>query len=60
VIDRTGRFTISDVPPGTYHLAVWNANLKGPEKVVTVATGKTVEVDIAIRRASAPSETRLP
>ncbi len=49
-IDRKGRFSITDVPPGTYQLAVWNANLKGPEKAVTVAAGKTVEETITIRR----------
>ena len=50
VIDRKGRFTIKDVPPGTYQLAVWNANLQGPEKAVTITAGKTVEEAITIRR----------
>jgi plastocyanin len=50
VIDRKGRFTIADVPPGTYQLAVWNATLQGPEKTVTVAAGKTVEEELSIRR----------
>lgn len=50
VVDRKGRFSIGDVPPGTYHLAVWNAALKGPERTITVAEGRTLEETITIRR----------
>jgi plastocyanin len=50
VIDRKGRFTLADVPPGTWQLAVWNANLQAPERPVTVAAGKTVEETITIKR----------
>jgi plastocyanin len=50
VVDRKGRFTIRDVPPGTYPLAVWNSTLKGPEKAVTVVAGKTVEETVPLRR----------
>jgi plastocyanin len=50
VIDRKGRYSITGVPPGTWQLAVWNANLPGPEKAITVTEGKTVEEDITIRR----------
>jgi plastocyanin len=49
-VDRKGRYTIADVPPGTYQLSVWNANLQGPEKTITVAAGKTVEEPIALKR----------
>jgi plastocyanin len=49
VIDRKGRFTIKDVPRGTYQLAVWNAALQGPDRAVTVESGKTVEEAITIR-----------
>jgi plastocyanin len=49
-VDRKGRFTISDVPAGTWRLAVWNANLAGPEREVTVVAGKTVEEAITVKR----------
>ena len=50
VVDRKGRFSIGDVPPGTYRLAVWNAALKGPERTITVAAGKAVEETVTIGR----------
>jgi plastocyanin len=50
VVDRKGRFVIADVPPGTYRLAVWNANLPGTEKTVTIAAGKTSEETLSIQR----------
>lgn len=50
VVDAKGSFTIKDVPPGTYQLAVWNAKLKAPEKPVTVAAGKTVEETFSLKR----------
>jgi plastocyanin len=48
-LDRKGRFRIENVPPGTYALAVWNAHVKGPERTVTVAEGKTVEETFALK-----------
>jgi len=50
VVDKKGAYSIQNVPPGTYQLAVWNAKLKGPEKSVTVAAGKTVEENLTLRR----------
>ena len=50
-VDAKGHYVIKDVPPGTYQLAVWNAaKLKAPDKGVTVAAGKTVQENIAIKR----------
>jgi len=49
-VDKKGAYVIKNVPPGTYQLAVWNAKLKGPEKSVTVAAGKTVEENITVKR----------
>jgi plastocyanin len=44
-----GRFTITDVPPGTYRLTVWHELLGLTERPVTVsaATATTVDVDLA-------------
>ncbi len=49
-VDRKGRFTIPDVPPGTWALAVWNAHLDGAERTVTVADGKTVEETFTLKQ----------
>lgn len=49
-VDAKGHYVIKDVPPGTYKVAVWNSHLKAPDKPVTVAAGKTVEVDFAVKR----------
>ncbi len=49
-VDREGRFTLKDVPPGTYTVAVWNSHLKAAEKTVTVTAGATVEVNLTVQR----------
>jgi plastocyanin len=49
-VDKTGHYAIKNVPPGTYKLDVWNSHLKTPEKSVTVAAGKTVTENIAVKR----------
>ncbi len=49
-VDKKGHFTIKNVPPSTYQLAVWNAHLKGPEKSVTVTAGKTTEETLTVKR----------
>jgi hypothetical protein len=36
-----GRFTIDNVPPGTYELRVWHEALKGTALKIRVAAGKT-------------------
>lgn len=50
VVDKTGRYSIKNVPPGTYKLAVWNSHLKSPEMSVTVAAGKPVTENITVKR----------
>jgi len=49
-LDGKGRYAIKDVPPGSYTLAVWNANLPGSERTVAVAAGKVVEESFSLRR----------
>ncbi len=49
-VDRKGHYTIENVPPGTYALAVWNAHLAGAERTVTVADGKTAEETFALKQ----------
>src|SRR5215467_6062978 len=35
VVDKTGHFTIKNVPPGTYESAIWNPKLKAGDQSVT-------------------------
>jgi plastocyanin len=49
-VDAQGRYTIKDVPAGTYKLAVWNSHLKAPDRPVTVAAGKAVTADFSLKR----------
>jgi plastocyanin len=48
-VDRRGKFTLKEVPPGTYRLTVWNAHLEGTEKTITIAAGKTAEETLTLR-----------
>lgn len=50
VVDSTGKFTINDVPPGNYELAVWNSHLKATAKQITVVDGKTAEASFSLHR----------
>ncbi len=49
-VDAKGHYVIKDVPPGSYQLGVWNAHLKAAPKPVTVAAGKTVDVNFDVKR----------
>ncbi len=49
-VDKSGRYTLKDVPPGTYKLAVWNSHLKAPDRSVTVAAGRTVQENVTVKR----------
>ena len=44
-----GRFTIDNVPPGTYELRVWHEALKGAPQQVTVSAGKPAAVTFQLR-----------
>ena len=39
-----GRFTLDNIPPGTYELRVWHESLKGAPQKITVAAGKPTEI----------------
>jgi plastocyanin len=49
-VDKKGHFTIANVPPGTWQVAIWNSRLKGAEKSVTVAPGQTVTLSLSVKR----------
>ncbi|MGH9221957.1 MAG: carboxypeptidase regulatory-like domain-containing protein [Vicinamibacterales bacterium] len=44
-----GRFTIDNVPPGTYELRVWHEALKGAPQKVTVSAAKPAEVSFVMK-----------
>jgi plastocyanin len=48
VTGANGRFTIDQVPPGTYTLRVWHELLGSIERPVTVESDKTATVDVAL------------
>ena len=49
VSGANGRFTIDNVPPGTYELRVWHEALKGAPQKVTVSAGKPAEVSLQLK-----------
>jgi hypothetical protein len=48
--DDQGRFTITDVPPGTYKLVVWHPYIRTQiERTVTIGSKGTVEAHLSVR-----------
>ena len=50
VSDKGGKYTIDNVPPGNYVLAVWHAKAKAQPKSITVEAGKPLTVDFVLAR----------
>jgi len=44
-----GKFTLDNIPPGTYELRVWHEALKGAPQKVTVVAGKPAEVNFQLK-----------
>ncbi|MDE3155741.1 MAG: carboxypeptidase regulatory-like domain-containing protein [Acidobacteriota bacterium] len=50
VSDASGQYTIKDVPPGQYTLAVWHeGKLKAAPKTITVTAGKPLSEDFTLQ-----------
>lgn len=48
--DEEGRFSITDVPPGTYKLVIWHPYVRtANERTVVVGKNETVEANIAVQ-----------
>lgn len=43
-----GSYSLADVPPGTYHLSVWQETLGTKTQDITVEAGKTASADITL------------
>jgi plastocyanin len=50
VTDKTGKYTIKGVPAGKYTLVAWSEKLKEGKQAVTVENGKSVTVDLTLRK----------
>jgi plastocyanin len=50
VVDASGKFTIADVPPGSYELDVWNPKLKAGPQQITVTASKSTSVKFSLAR----------
>ena len=44
-----GKFTLDNIPPGTYELRVWHESLKGAPQKITVVAGKPAEVNFQLK-----------
>ena len=49
VSSANGRFTHTDVPPGSYELHIWHETLTSAPQRVTVAAGRVTDVAIAMK-----------
>ncbi len=49
VTGADGRFSLADVPPGTYQLRVWHEALKGAPRRITVVSGKAADVTLQMK-----------
>jgi hypothetical protein len=49
VTGADGRFTLPEVPPGTYQLRVWHESLKTADQRLTVTPGQPVTVNVEMR-----------
>ena len=50
VTEHDGKFTINNVPAGTYKITAWSEKLKAQETSVTVADGKTANVVVKLAK----------
>jgi len=44
-----GKFSLNNVPPGTYELRVWHESLKGAPQKITVVAGKPTEINFQLK-----------
>lgn len=54
VADADGKFTITNVPPGTYKLKAWHERLPADEQEITVPTNGVVRADFVLTIKNLP------
>jgi hypothetical protein len=52
--EKTGAFSIEDIPPGTYHVKAWHPLLGVAEQTVTIAAGQTPTLSLKLGTAAPP------
>lgn len=55
--ERSGSFSIDDIPPGTYHVKAWHPALGVAEQVVTIGAGQPASVALKLAPSLAPPPT---
>jgi hypothetical protein len=46
--DENGNFSITDIPPGTYKLKVWQEKLGKTEQDIVIKAGETTKMDVEL------------
>lgn len=49
VTGADGRFSLDNVPPGTYELRIWHESLKSAPQKITVAAGKPTDISVQMK-----------
>ena len=50
--ERSGSFSIDDIPPGTYHVKAWHPALGVAEQVVTIGAGQPASIALKLAPAA--------
>lgn len=59
--EKSGTFSIDDVPPGTYHVKAWHPRLGVAEQTVTITAGQPVSIALKLGGAvAAPAVPAVP
>jgi Polysaccharide lyase family 4, domain II len=49
ITDENGKFSIADIPPGTYRLKIWHETLGETEQSVDIKAGESMKISISLK-----------